>query len=191
MNNWYNFKIPYFNGQFGTAWTAFETIVDDNVDYVMNKTYELYWLKDITRMPVMATEIAIKLRNIETDASESIAIKKAKLRNFNKDFKSKGMQSTYLDYQEIIVGIRGNIYNGYIFGTFVWGESCWPIIGAPEGTDWIWSADDTKFEIYIDCKTINSGELDEIQTIFRQNFLRPAFYNIYLVDSNFNILRTV
>lgn len=191
MNNYFNFQIPYFNEQMGSDWASFKTIVDDNVDYVMNKTYELYWLKDITRMPVMATEIAIKLRGIEAGASESIAIKKAKLRNFNKDFKSKGMQDTYLDYQELIVGIRGNIYNGYIFGTFVWGETCWTIVGAPEGTDWIWSSTDTKFDIYIDCKTTDSGELDEIQAIFRQSFLLPAFYTIYLVDSSFNILRTV
>lgn len=191
MNNYYNFILPYFNEQFGSDWTAFKTIVDDNVDYVMNKTYELYWLKDITRMPVMATEIAIKLRGIETDGSESIAIKKAKLRNFNKDFKSKGMQDTYLDYQELIVGARGNIYNGYVFGTFVWGISTWAIAGFPESTDRIWSADETKFDIYIDCKTLDSGELDEIQAIFRQSFLLPAFYQIYLVDSDFNILRTV
>lgn len=191
MNNWFEFKIPYFNEQFGKDWAPFLTIIDDNVDYVMNKTYDLYKLRDISMMPVMATEIAISLRGIETEPGETIAIKKAKLRNFNKDFKSKGMQDTYLDYQELIVGVRGAIYNGYVFGTFVWGMSAWPISGSPESTDRIWSTNQTRFDIYIDCKTTDSGELDEIEAIFRQSFLLPAFYQIYLIDSSFNILRTV
>jgi hypothetical protein len=191
MNNFFNFEIPYFNEQFGSDWSSFTTIVNDSVDYTMNKTWDLYKLRDISMMPVMATDIAIQLRGIETDAGEALAVKKAKIRNFNKDFKSKGMQATYLDYQELIVGTRGVVYNGYIFGTFVWGMSAWPISGSPEGTDRIWSTDQTRFDIYIDCKTTDSGLLDEIVAIYRQSFLLPAFYTIYLIDSSFNILRTV
>jgi len=191
MNNFYNFNLPYFNEQFGSDWTPFKTIVDDNVDYVMNKTWDLYKLKDIGMMSVRATEIAISLRGIETDPDESLVVKKAKLRSFNKDFKAKGMKDTYLDYQEIIVGVRGEIYNGYVFGTFVWGISCWPIVGDTESCSRIWSTNETKFDIYVDCKTTDSGLLDEIETVFRQSFLLPAFYQMYLVDSDFNILRTV
>jgi hypothetical protein len=190
-NNFWNFEIPYFNEQFGTDWSSFTTIVDTNIDTMFDKTFELYWLKDITRMPAMAVDYAIRLRGIETDPSETIAMKKSKLRNFNKDFKSKGMQDTYLDYQEIIVGVRGEVYNGYIFGSFVWDTSCWPISGSPESTDYIWSTIGTKFDIYMDCKTTDSGLLDEMVAIFRQSFLLPAFYQIYLTDSSYNILRTV
>jgi len=191
MNNFWNFEIPYFNQQMGSDWVPFKTIVDNNVDYMMSKTWDLYKLRDISMMPVIATDISISLRGIETEAGEAISIKKAKLRSFNKDFKSKGMKDTYLDYQELIVGIRGEIYNGYIFGTFVWGISAWAIAGAPESTDRIWSTDQTKFNIYVDCKTTDSGLLDQIESVFRQSFLLPAFYTIYLVDSSFNILRTV
>ena len=191
MNKFFNFEIPYFNEQFGIDWDNFITVVDDNTDHVMGKTYDLYKLKDISMMPLMATELALKLRNIDTDSSEALSVKKSKLRRFNTDFKSKGMQDTYLNYQELVVGIRGEIYNGYIFGTFVWNTSNWTVAGSPEGTDRVWSTGTSKFDIYIDCKTLDSGELDEIVMIFQQSFLLPAFYNIFLVDSSFNILRTV
>ena len=67
--------------------------IADN-DYLFGKTYDLYKLRDINRMPVLALDIALKLRNIETDASEALTIKKQKLRSFNKDFKS----SIFLQY---------------------------------------------------------------------------------------------
>jgi len=191
MNHWFNFNLPYFNEQFGTDWDDFVAIIDDNVDYVMGKTYDLYKLRDISMMPLMATEMALKLRNIDTEPDELLSVKKSKLRRFNTDFKSKGMQDTYLNYQELVAGIRGVIYNGYVFGNFVWDTSHWPVTGAPDGYDIVWATGDAKFDIYIDCKTLNSDELDEIVMIFQQSFLLPAFYNIYLIDSSFNILRTV
>ena len=191
MNNYFNFEIPFFNKQFGQDWSSFNTIVESNNDYLFGKTYDLYKLRDINRMPVLALDIALKLRDIETDASEALTIKKQKLRSFNKDFKSKAMGDTYLDYQETIVGIRGVIYNGYTLGSIVWGISTWPISGSPEGTDMIWSTTSSAFDIYIDCKTTDSGLLDDIVAIYSQKFLLPAFYQIYLIDSDFNILRTV
>lgn len=191
MNNYFNFEIPFFNQQFGSDWTAFNTIVETNNDYLFGKTYDLYKLKDITRMPILALDIALRLRNIETDASEPINIKKQKLRSFNKDFKAKAMSDTYLDYQETIVGTRGSIYNGYTLGSFIWGLSNWPVSSVLEDTDRIWSTTGSAFDIYIDCKTTDNGLLDEIVAIYRQKFLLPAFYQIYLIDSSFNILRTV
>ena len=191
MNNYFNFEIPFFNQQFGSDWATFNTIVETNNDYLFEKTYDLYKLKDITRMPILALDIALRLRNIETDPSEAINIKKQKLRSFNKDFKAKAMSDTYLDYQETIVGTRGVIYNGYTLGSFIWGSSNWPVSSVLEDTDRIWSTTGSVFDIYIDCKTTDSGLLDEIVAIYRQKFLLPAFYQIYLIDSSFNILRTV
>ena len=191
MNNYFNFEIPFFNSQFGQDWDSFNTIVESNNDYLFNKTYDLYKLRDINRMPILALDIALDLRNIETDATEALNIKKQKLRWFNKDFKSKSMKDTYLDYQETVVGTRGEIYNGYVFGTSVWGLSSWSISGAPEDTDRIWSSTDTKFDIYINTKTTDSGLLDELVEIYRESYLKPAFYNLFLIDDDFNILRTV
>lgn len=191
MNNWFNFKIPFFNEQFGQDWSDFLTIVESNTDNVMNKTFDLYKIHDVSMKPIRALELSLELRGIKTETTESVNIKRQKLRSYNKDFKSKGMKEVYLDYQEAVVGTRGEIYNGYIVGTFVWDMSNWAVIGSEEPTDRIWSTEETKFLIYIDCKTTDSGLLDELVAIYRQAFLLPAFYQIYLVDSSLNILRTV
>jgi hypothetical protein len=191
MNNWFNFQIPFFNEQFGTDWDSFKTIVDSNVDNIMCKTFDLYKIHDVTMKPVRALELSLNLRGIVSEPLETVNIKRQKLRSYNKDFRSKSMKDTYLDYQESIVGIRGEIYNGYTVGTFVWNISNWHTEGGFESTDRIWSTEETKFNIYINCKTTDSNLLDEILLIYRQSFLLPAFYQVFLVDDELNILRTV
>lgn len=191
MNSWYEFKIPYFNEQFGSDWTSFITIVDDNVDYVMNKTYDLYKLRDVATMPVLALEMALKLRDIETWPTEDLRSKKLKVRKFATASQSKGTKDLYLDYAEAIVGIRGSAYNGYALGESDWGVMAWPTPGSPDASDRVWSTPTIMFDIYIDVKTTDSDLLDEIVLTYRQKFLLPAFYQIYLVDSSLNILRTV
>ena len=192
MNNFYNFQTPYFNQQFGSDWNDFDDITEENVDYIMNKTWQLYWLRRIDTMPVMALEQALRLRAIEVDATDSIALKKYKLRKFNTSFKEKGTADFYLDYQEEIVGTRGVIYSGLYFGASIWGSSSWAISGGtPSGTELVWATTYSPFHIYIDVKTTDSALLDELVAVYRQTFLRPAFYQIYLVDSTFTILRSI
>jgi hypothetical protein len=191
MNNYFNFEIPYLNSQFGTDWDDFITIIDDNTDYFYSKIEQLYWLKDITRMPLMAMELALKLRNISHLSDEVMASKKLKLRKFNTTSKNKGTSDVYLDFQEALVGTRGVVYNGFILGSIAWGVSAWAISGSPESTDRIWATPATGFDIYVDVKTTDTDILDQITEIYRQKFLLPAFYQVYLVDSSFNILRTV
>ena len=74
MNNFFNFTIPYFNSQFGEDWDSFNSITEENVDYIMDKTWQLYWLKRIDTLPVMALDYAIKLRGIEVDADDTVAL---------------------------------------------------------------------------------------------------------------------
>ena len=191
MNNWFNFQKPYFNELYGSDWDSFDTIVEDNVDYLYQQNWRLYWLRDITLMRPQPLESALRLRGIKYDETTSTKIKKRNLRKFNTANKEKGMEDFYLDYQESVVGTRGAIYSGYELGSFVWDSSCWPISGTPESCDWVWTTTDAIFDIYIDCKTTNSDLLDELVEIYRQDFLLPAFYQIYLIDSDFTILRTV
>ena len=192
MNNFFNFQTPYFNQQFGSDWDDFNDITEENVDYIMNKTWQLYWLRRIDTMPVMALEQALRLRAIEVDAADSIALKKYKLRKFNTSFKEKGTADFYLDYQEEIVGTRGAIYSGLYFGASIWGSSSWAISGGtPSGTELVWATTYSPFHIYIDVKTTDSALLDELVAVYSQTFLRPAFYQIYLVDSTFTILRSI
>ena len=192
MNNFFNFQAPYFNQQFGSDWDDFNDITEENVDYIMNKTWQLYWLRRIDTMPVMALEQALRLRAIEVEAADSIALKKYKLRKFNTSFKEKGTADFYLDYQEEIVGTRGVIYSGLYFGASIWGSSSWAISGGtPSGTELVWATTYSPFHIYIDVKTADSALLDELVAVYSQTFLRPAFYQIYLVDSTFTILRSI
>ena len=192
MNNFFNFQTPYFNQQFGSDWDDFNDITEENVDYIMNKTWQLYWLRRIDTMPVMALEQALRLRAIEVEAADSIALKKYKLRKFNTSFKEKGTADFYLDYQEEIVGTRGVIYSGLYFGASIWGSSSWAISGGtPSGTELVWATTYSPFHIYIDVKTTDSALLDELVAVYSQTFLRPAFYQIYLVDSTFTILRSI
>ena len=192
MNNFFNFQTPYFNQQFGSDWDDFNDITEENVDYIMDKTWQLYWLRRIDTMPVMALEQALRLRAIEVDATDSIALKKYKLRKFNTSFKEKGTADFYLDYQEEIVGTRGAIYSGLYFGASIWGSSSWAISGGtPSGTELVWATTYSPFHIFIDVKTTDSTLLDELVAVYSQTFLRPAFYQIYLVDSTFTILRSI
>lgn len=192
MNNFYNFQTPYFNQQFGSDWNDFDDITEENVDYIMNKTWQIYWLRRIDTMPVMALEQALRLRAIEVEVADSIALKKYKLRKFNTSFKEKGTADFYLDYQEKIVGTRGVIYSGLYFGASIWGSSSWVISGGtPSGTELVWATTYSPFHIYIDVKTTDGTLLDELVAVYSQTFLRPAFYQIYLVDSTFKILRSI
>ena len=54
-----------------------------------------------------------------------------------------------------------------------------------------WTGINSPFYVFIDVKTTDSDLLDEIVSIYREGYLLPAFYKIYLIDSDFNILRTV
>jgi hypothetical protein len=191
MNNYFNFKIPFFNYQFGSDWGSFNSIVDDNVDYLMQKTEDLYKIKDITMMPILATELSLNLRKIETNPEESIALKKLKLRKFSTNFKEKGTSKIYLDYAENIVGARGKLYNAYGLGGTRWGFSIWPNVGSPDPNDRVWATVTVAYQIYVDVKTTDPELLDAIVDVYRQSFLMPAFYKIFLVDSEFNILRSV
>ena len=75
----------------------------------MDKTFELYWLKDFGRMSAQALEYALRLRDIETTPSEALSVKRSKLRSFSTGYRNKGTADLYLDYAEAITGGRGEI----------------------------------------------------------------------------------
>ena len=191
MNDYFNFYLPDFQSNYGEDWDDFKTIVDDNVDYVMNKTYQLYWMNDITRTNIRAIELTMRALGIKIDPMDTLRTRKYNVRKFNASFRDKALDTLYLDYAEALVGTRGNIYSGYTLGTFVWNTSIWPVAGEPDETNFIWATEVSRFQIYIDVKTTDDTLLDEIVVMYRQDHLLPAFYQIYLVDSSFNILRTV
>jgi hypothetical protein len=191
MNNYFNFKIPEFNEKFGEDWGAFKAIIDDNVDYIINKTIDLYRLRDISVMPIMAVEASLRTKGIRFNSTDTTQMKKLRLRKFNTTHKSKATASFYLDIAEALVGTRGVVYNGYVYGTFIHDTSIWPDPDSPTDKDWVWSTSENKFQMYIDVKTTNNDLLDTILSIYRQPDMLSAFYVVFLIDSTFNILRSV
>lgn len=191
MNNYFNFTIPDFNQRYGEDWNNFNTITENNVDYMIKKVIDLYRLNDITRTPLIVTEYIMKLLGLKIETTDTLSIKKYKVRKYNSTAKAKATNDLYLDYAENVVGTRGAIYNGYVIGSFVHDESSWPDSVTPNEDDWVWSNNETRFIIYIDVKTLDEDLLDQIQTLYREDFLLPAFYVVYLIDSEFNILRSI
>lgn len=190
-NEYFNIEIPEFNQKYGTDWTSFETITDDNVDYLIGKTIDLYKLIDITRMSSKVVELWLNTLKIYYDDTDTLATKKLKLRYYNSQYSNKSLDEIYLDLAEGIVGTRGDIYSGFDLGAFIWDSSAWYDGSGYEDTDIRWTSLGSQFEIYIDVKTVVSAELDQIELLYSQPSMKPAFYLVYLIDSSFNILRTV
>jgi hypothetical protein len=196
MNNFYNINIPLFMDRYGTDWDDFKTVTGDNTDHLMNKTYQLYWLADPNYFTIRVAEEVSKTLDLYYDASTTLATMKYNIRKFLTTYANKGLADTYLDIQENIVGVRGVIYTGSDIGwqnhtTIVNNSNRW---GSTSGTfpgAFKWSVAPPQFFIYIDVKTTNSTLLDQIQEEYRRDEMLPAFYQIYLIDSSFNLLRTI
>ncbi len=196
-NNFYQFKIPYFNEKYGSDWDSFTTVINDNVDYVMNKTYQLYWLFDPNYYTTRVAEAVSDSLEIDYTEITTLAVKKYNIRKFLTKYANKGLADTYLDVQEAIVGTRGVIYTGYQYGwkhhtTSTDNNNRWG--SATSGTfggAFKWTKASPQFYIYIDAKTTDSGLLDLLVEEYRQPSMLPAFYQIYIVDSSNNLLRTV
>lgn len=192
MNNYFNFNIPYFNQEYGEDWDNFKSIIDDNVDYLMEKTFHLYWLNDPNLWTEKITETQLDLYKIPYNSDDTFLTKKAKFYTGITRFKNKGLASIYIDAAADIVGVDGDIYSGSETSSWIWGESFWGDATTPfNAGEMAWGASVSQFYIYFDVKTTDSGELDEIELVLEDDMLLPAFYQMFLIDSSFTILRTI
>ena len=188
-NNYFNFKIPDFNERWGEDWSDFQTIIDDNVDHLIEKIVQLYWLKKPDRMTVIALELAMRFRQITIVSDDTLAQKRYKLRHYNSLYKEKSLGSFYLDPVESIVGTAGDLYlasdlwDGWILDEFVFGDPDHGIFGGIE--------EDNKWTFFFDVKTTDAGLLDQILECLRDKPMVPAFYRLILIDSSWNILEVV
>jgi hypothetical protein len=181
-NQFYNFRIPDFQDKYGDDWDGFQAVIDDNWDYVFKKAWELYHLVDLNRMPVRVVEYQMNLRSIDFSYSDTAVTKKVNLRNFVNKYVNKGLASVYLDIAEGVTGSVGDLYLDWDRSGFDWDVDHW---------DFTWQDEGSKFIILFDVKTTDSGELDEIQALLQDESVKPAYYKIVLVDSDFNILRSI
>lgn len=190
-NKFFNPKLPEFITKFGKDWTSFRTLFDSWVDDTVDKVFGLRHEKSINNGSLKSIERQMRTKGITIDVLDTLLDKKIKLRQFVKKHQKKGMEETYLDPIQEIVGVRGVIYSGRDVRTWKWNSSRWRRTDAVEAnTDIIWSISVPRFVIYIDVKTTDSGLLDEIQQLL-EGELRPAYYTIKLIDSAFNVLRTI
>lgn len=191
MNDTFNFQIPLFNEKYGEDWADFKMITDDAVDYLFEKTWQLYWLVDPNYMTVRVAERVLQALGLEYSSTDTLYSKKYQIRKFLTSFADKSLADVYLDIAEGIVGVRGVIYSGLTFGVWKWATSRWTSVGATFPVGIKWGSASSKFNIYIDVKTLVAAELDAIVTEYRRGYILPAFYQIYLIDTAGNILRTV
>ena len=193
MNNFYNIKYPEFMIKYGKDWDSFKTILNETVDHYFAKAWALYNYRNINTTQQRALEWMLILRKILFDGSDTFLTKKVKLRTFVSQYRKKGLAEIYLDIQERVVGTRGFIVSGRSLGVWRWGYSRWrnPAIPGRKATDIRWSLTGSQFEIYINCMTTDDEQLDQITKLYRQDSVKPAFYQIYLVDDNYSILRII
>ena len=189
-NNYFNFTLPFFSTQYGTDWEDFSTIINDNVDNIMKKTYQLYWLNDINSFTTRVSELVLDSLGIEYSSTDTLLTKKIKIRTFVTKYANKGLADTYLDIGEDIVGTSGTIYTSLSTLNWLWGTSRWGSTGDTNNDSIKW-CNQPRFYIYIDVDTTDNDELDQIQLIMEQDSLLPAFYRIFLIDSSFTILRII
>lgn len=191
-NNFFNFKLPEFYEKYGSDWSDFITTMDDNTDHVFDKVWQLYWLNDINLWTEKVTEHYLDTYKIDYDSSDTFQSKKSKFKTGVTKFKDKALASIYIEAAQDITGIAGDLYSGYSSSSWVWSESFIGDSSTAIQTDEIMFGGGTaQFRIYFDVKTTDSGELDLIQDMLEDEVLRPAFYDMYLIDSSFNILRTI
>jgi sugar lactone lactonase YvrE len=124
-NKFFNFTIPSFNQKYGSDWTDFNTITEDNFDYIFRKTWELYYYNDVNTLSNNGAEAILTLLKIPFDETDTLQTKKLKIRKFVVIGKEKSLEDQYLDIQEEIVGTRGIIHTGLDAGGWRWGNNTW------------------------------------------------------------------
>ncbi len=192
-NNFVNFELPRFQDKYGTDWDDYVSIRQEFLDHIALKIWQIYHLNNVGTMGEKAMEFLLQSLRIEFDSTDTFLTKKIKLRTFVSRYQRKSLEDVYLDIQEEIVGTRGTIYSGHSVG--VWRHEYSRRFGAETPVQQAehirHSSSGSQFETYIDVQTSDATKLDQITALYRIPSIRPAFYQIYLVNGNFTVLRTV
>jgi hypothetical protein len=182
-NNYFNFRLPDFQEKYGSDWDDFIGEIDDIIDEVYSDTFDLYRLSDIDRMKNTVVNILVNVYKIATISGETSRQLRVKLRSFPSIYANKGLAIIYIEIAEGITGIAGELYTADILEGWLWDTSTFPIRFG--------DSDQDKFIILFDVKTTDNTELDSIQELLRDKTVKPAFYQMFLIDSSYNILRTI
>ena len=190
-NLYFNYEIPYFNYAQGVDWDKYKDIIGENTDFIFGKTFDLYKLDEVNYYDSKVVEIKMQALGIDYSITDSLAVKKTKIRTFLSKYRNKGLAKVYEDLAESVTGSVPDIYSGIIVGNYIWSISAWGTITDYDSVVMSWGDALNRFNIYIDVKTIDSALLDIIVVLYQEPPILPAFYKIYLIDSDFKILRGV
>lgn len=185
MNNYFNFKLPNFISEYGSDWQDFVDIMEEYCDELYLKTEQLYKIIDINKMIDRNIINNLILYRIYYDSSYTPAMRRTAFRSVVTESTNKGLRLVYHNICLSITGLAPDFYLGLDLvhrwnTTRRWNFSRWPATGT-----------DKYFQIYIDVKTIDNTELDNIANMIRQDQYSPIFYRVYLVDSSFTVLRSI
>ncbi len=194
-NKIYNFFLPAYQKKFGKDWQGFTDILQENYDHYLGKALTLYHLLDLNRSPDNAVQRLSTSMDVPlADGDDPDTIRK-KQRNYFAKYADKSLPEIYIAEANEVTGgpdgeFRPGTNIGWIWGTSHWAES--PSSGSVEEIQWATVAATVHhFVVFFDAKTVDAGELDEIQTRFRRPDLRPGWNKIFIVDASDNILREI
>lgn len=184
-NNYFNFKIPKFQADYGTDWEDFVEYMDFEVDHIFERTFALYMLTVIDKMPNSVVNILINLLGINTSVLDSAATRRGRLRAYGSVYTNKGLAEHYLDLCETVTGVYGWIKRGdQLSGaTQKWGTATWD--------ESKWGGEGIIFTVYIYAGTSSTAEEDAVFALLRDRSIKPAFYVMFLVDVSENIIGVV
>lgn len=175
MNNYFNYQIPEFNENYGSDWIPFREIINENTDYLFKRIYKLYGLDDIDRMPLQAVRVLLDLLKIDYENLPTNLLK-VKLRIFPTVYAKKGTIEMYREIIESVTGIEPEVSNAYLVHGWRWGTARMNNIRISE--------DGILFQILIKTFTAEPAIINDLKQLLRDKSTLPAFYTIYLIDSN-------
>lgn len=159
------FRIPTFQESKGDDWGLFVSLIKGEEEYLRKQILNLYKKRNVSTMQFPYINHELEQWDIAYKESDSIGTKKRLRRDMNRRLSQKGDSGIYLDIQEGVVGTRGEIFS---FSEFMNIDNKYVLNN----------------HLFMDVKTNNASDINQILELFRDKETHPAFYQIYLVYFN-------
>ena len=103
MNDTHNISFPKFIEDYNEDFTAFKALLDTEVDYLFQQTWDLYSIKDFDKMPILLVRLALDYAGISHELLTDNA-KRAFLRGLSGFYANKGLAVVYEEIIKLITG---------------------------------------------------------------------------------------
>lgn len=186
-----NVAIPDFQRDYGD-WEEFLSIWQAHEDDAIKTSWDLYSMVDIDTMPVDVVEICLKIERIPYNIDDSERVKKTTLRTYPEVFKRKSLDTLYKDVCKQITGLTPDIRNSKKLGGERYNYSRCGEFGDTGNDISQYGAPIGKKDVYIVLATdITSDQLHDLVRMYRMTWVRPAFYDLYIVNKMYQIIEVV